>query len=216
MGTFGLGFQTMPMVFGKLPLANLLQFIWFFMLFLAGITSAISIQQPLITFCQDELKMRRRTAVFSVGVFLLVGSLFAVLGLAAGAVDEMDFWGGSLFLIVGGGLQAFLFAYVLREEGWKLMLEGSQLRVPRWMRWVMKWVSPWYIVVMLVAWLATDGMDVITLAHVAPESMVTFLGISFKQTTFIWLTRGFLVGIAVFINGVVWYAWKSGRAVRHG
>ena len=216
MGTFGLGFQTMPMVFGKLPLANLLQFIWFFMLFLAGITSAISIQQPLITFCQDELKMRRRTAVLSVGVFLLVGSLFAVLGLAAGAVDEMDFWGGSLFLIVGGGLQAFLFAYVLREEGWKLMLEGSQLRVPRWMRWVMKWVSPWYIVVMLVAWLATDGMDVITLAHVAPESMVTFLGISFKQTTFIWLTRGFLVGIAVFINGVVWYAWKSGRAVRHG
>ncbi len=212
MGTFGLGFQTMPMVFGKLPLSSFLQTIWFLMLFLAGITSAISIQQPLISFCEDELQMRRRTAIFSVGLFLLVGSVFAVFGLAAGAVDEMDFWGGSLLLIVAGTMQAFLFSYVLRNEAWQLLLEGARIRIPAWMRFVMKWISPWYLVIMLVAWLMTDGWKVISMANVPAGATVNFLGAEFSQVGFVWATRGFLVAIAVFINLVVWYAWKSGKA----
>lgn len=214
MGTFGLGFQTMPVVFGKLPLSSFLQFIWFFMLFFAGMTSAISIQQPLISFCEDELQLKRRTAICSVAIFQLVGSLLAIFGLAAGAVDEMDFWGGSMLLIIGGTLQAFLFAFVLRDEGWKLMMEGSHLHIPAWVRFVMKWVTPFYLVAMLFAWLVTDGWAVIALSNVDSAATVTFLGSTWSQVGFIWFTRGFLVAAALFINGVVWYAWKSGRALR--
>lgn len=214
MGTFGLGFQTMPVVFGKLPLSSFLQFTWFVMLFFAGMTSAISIQQPLVSFCEDELQMKRRSAISSVALFQLVGSLLAIFGLAAGAVDEMDFWGGSMLLIIGGTLQAFLFSFVLRDEGWKLMMEGSHLHIPNWVKFVMKWVTPFYLVAMLLAWLVTDGWGVIILKNVDPKAMVTFLGSEWTQTSFIWFTRGFLVLSALFINGVVWYAWKSGKALR--
>ena len=54
LGTFGLGFQTMPYVFGTLPFGGFLQTVWFAMLFFAGITSAISIIQPLISFCEGR------------------------------------------------------------------------------------------------------------------------------------------------------------------
>lgn len=214
MGTFGLGFQTMPMVFGKLPLASLLQFVWFLMLFLAGITSAISIMQPLVSFCEDDLRLSRSRSILAVGLFTLAGSLLAVFGLAAGAVDEMDFWGGSLLLVVVGTVQAFLFAHLLRDEGWKLMLEGSHLRVPLWMRFTMKWITPFYLLAMLVAWVFTDGWAVITLRNVEAGATVTFLGMTCNQVGFIWATRAFLVAVVLFINGVVWYAWKSGRANR--
>lgn len=208
MGTFGLAFQTIPIVFGKLPFSEQLQSIWFLMLFFAGMTSAISIQQPLISFCEDELQIRRRYAIIAVALFLLTGSLFAIFGLAAGAVDEMDFWGGSLLLIVGGTLQAFLFAYVLRDRGWALLLEGAQVRIPKWIRFVMKWITPWYLVIMLTAWLATDGWKVIALSQVDPDATVEFLGSTWLQTHFIWFTRGFMVSAALFINLVIWYAWR--------
>jgi SNF family Na+-dependent transporter len=45
-GTFGLGFSTLPVVFAHMPLGNLVGAVWFFMLFLAAITSSISMYQP--------------------------------------------------------------------------------------------------------------------------------------------------------------------------
>jgi len=37
-GTFGLGFQTLPLVFDRMPLGQLFGFLWFFLLFIAAIT----------------------------------------------------------------------------------------------------------------------------------------------------------------------------------
>ncbi|MDH4262958.1 MAG: sodium:calcium symporter, partial [Spirochaetia bacterium] len=45
-GTFKLGFVTLPVVFEYMPLGNIMGFIWFFLLFLAAITSSISMIQP--------------------------------------------------------------------------------------------------------------------------------------------------------------------------
>ena len=67
MGTFGLGFNTMPIIFGHLPLPQFLQFIWFLLLFLAGVTSSISLLQPPVSLplsclqpCQTAASRSRR------------------------------------------------------------------------------------------------------------------------------------------------------------
>jgi SNF family Na+-dependent transporter len=52
-GVFDLGFVTMPLVLNKLPLAQLFGFAWFFLLFLAGVTSSVSIAQPAVAFLED-------------------------------------------------------------------------------------------------------------------------------------------------------------------
>ena len=113
LGTFGLGFQTMPFVFGQLPFGGFFQTLWFAMLFIAGVTSAISIIQPLISFCEDDLKFSRKGSITATGTVTFLGGLVGIFGLAAGAVDELDFWGGSFLLVVLGTIQAFIFSFVL-------------------------------------------------------------------------------------------------------
>ena len=215
LGTFGLGFQAMPIVFGKIPLGNIFQFLWFAMLFSAGVTSAISILQPLVSFCEDDLKFSRRSSVTAVGVLTFLGAFIAVFGLSAGAVDEMDFWGGSFMLVLFGTIQAFLFSYVLgMDKGWELMNEGASFRLPAWFKPIFKYVTPFYLAILLIAWTATQGWDIIALRNVSRTAMVSFCGIPFRQVTFIWISRGFLVLTAIFINVCIAYAWKSGRATR--
>jgi SNF family Na+-dependent transporter len=209
MGTFGLAFQTMPIVFGKLPLPDLLICLWFFMLFLAGITSCISIQQPLIAFCEDDLSWSRRRSILLVGLFSFLGSLVAVFGLAGGAVDELDFWGASFLLVVSGTLQAFLFAFVLGEEGWELLNEGAKRRLPRWIWWVMRWVTPFYLLVMLVAWTIHDGWRTIILQDIDSAASVTLLGYSVNHLAFLWGVRGFLLLILVLALLIIRHAWRK-------
>ncbi|HPP12667.1 MAG TPA: sodium-dependent transporter, partial [bacterium] len=92
-GSFDLGFVTMPLVLKTIPLGQLFGFLWFSLLFLAGLTSSISLAQPALAFLQDELGLSRRQAVviFALGTFALCH--FAVILLGRGVVDELDFWG---------------------------------------------------------------------------------------------------------------------------
>ena len=92
-GVFNLGFVTMPMVLNKLPLAALFGFFWFALLFLAGITSSVSLAQPAVAFLEDEFDINRKKAVkiFAIVSFLLCQP--AIFFLKNGVVDELDFWG---------------------------------------------------------------------------------------------------------------------------
>jgi SNF family Na+-dependent transporter len=116
-GTFGLGFNTMPVLFGKMPAGSLLQFIWFMLLFFAGITSSISIIQPAVSFLEDEIGWKHGKSVLTVAGFSLVVCLVAVFGLSAGSIDELDFWGGTFSLVVFGTIESILFAWMI-TDGW--------------------------------------------------------------------------------------------------
>ena len=226
LGTFGLGFQTMPYVFGTLPLGGVLQTVWFLMLFFAGITSAISIIQPLISFCEDNMKFSRKKAVGVVGAITFVGSLTAVFGLAAGAVDELDFWGGTFLLVVFGTIQALVFSFVLGRRpsaikpgdsvAFALMHDGSRPSLPRFFRPVIRYVCPAYLVVLLVAYLFTDGIPVILLSNVPADAKVSFLGGEFSQVGFTWAFRGFLLLVVLLLNLAIFRAWRKGGTAERG
>ena len=198
LGTFGLGFQTMPYVFGTLPLGGILQTIWFALLFFAGITSAISIIQPLISFCEDDLKFSRRKSVTTISTITFIGGLTAIFGLAAGTVDELDFWGGTFLLVVFGAIQALVFSFILGRqkvktddggedsEAFALMNEGSQLKLPRFFRPIIQYVCPAYLIILLVSFTLTDGLPLITLSNIPADAKVTFLGTEFSQLYFTW------------------------------
>ena len=228
LGTFGLGFQTMPFVFGQLPFGGFFQTLWFAMLFIAGVTSAISIIQPLISFCEDDLKFSRQTSISTVGLVTFLGGLVGIFGLAAGAVDELDFWGGSFLLVVLGTIQAFIFSFVLGRrksnvigedgkpecEAFALMNEGAALKLPRFFRPIIMYVCPIYLAVVLVAWIIHDGMGVLLLSNVPADAKVTFLGSEFSQIGFTWGVRGFLLALVVLLNIAIYYAWKKNGPAR--
>ncbi len=220
LGTFGLGFQTMPFVFGQLPLGGFFQTLWFAMLFIAGVTSAISIIQPLISFCEDDLKQSRKGSITTVSVVTFIGGLLGIFGLAAGAVDEMDFWGGSFLLVIIGTIQAFVFSFVLgrqkstdgKEESlaFELMNDGAAMKLPKFFRFILRYVTPLYLAVVLVAWMIHDGMDVVLLKGVSADATVTFLGMQMSQIGFTWGVRGFLFLAALLLNVAVFFAWRKG------
>ena len=77
-GTFGLAFNTLPIVFQNMPGGRLFGFLWFFMLFLAAITSSVSLLQPVIAFLEEALNVTRRTSVTILAVVTLLGNLFVI------------------------------------------------------------------------------------------------------------------------------------------
>ena len=227
LGTFGLGFQTMPYVFGTLPLGGALQALWFALLFFAGITSAISIIQPLISFCEDDLKFTRKKSVTTISIIIFIGSLTAIFGLAAGTVDELDFWGGTFLLVVFGAIQAIIFSFVLGRRksqivqpgesvAFALMNEGAQLKLPRFFRPIIQYVCPAYLIILLVSYTFTDGLPLITLSNIPADAKVTFLGSEFSQLNFTWGFRGFMLLLVVLLNIAIAYAWRKGGTAEMG
>ena len=227
LGTFGLGFQTMPYVFGTLPLGGALQTLWFALLFFAGITSAISIIQPLISFCEDDLKFSRKKSVTTISTIIFIGSLTAIFGLAAGTVDELDFWGGTFLLVVFGAIQAIIFSFVLGRKksqivqpgesvAFALMNEGSQLKLPRFFRPIIQYVCPAYLIILLVSFTFTDGLPLITLSNIPADAKVTFLGGEFSKLHFTWAFRGFMLLIVLLLNIAIAYAWRKGGTAEMG
>jgi len=227
LGTFGLGFQTMPYVFGTLPLGGALQALWFALLFFAGITSAISIIQPLISFCEDDLKFTRKKSVTTISIIIFIGSLTAIFGLGAGTVDELDFWGGTFLLVVFGAVQAIIFSFVLGRRksqivqpgesvAFALMNEGAQIKLPRFFRPIIQYVCPAYLIILLVSYTFTDGLPLITLSNIPADAKVTFLGTEFSQLYFTWGFRGFMLLLVVLLNIAIAYAWRKGGTAEMG
>jgi SNF family Na+-dependent transporter len=151
---FGLGFNTLPVVFNYMPLGRLFGFLWFFMLFLAAITSSLSMLQPAIAFLEEGLGIGRRAAVAILGLITSMGSLFVIY--FSGdllALNTMDFWVGSAMIFVLATVQVILFSWVFGvEKGCAFAHEGAQMRLPRGFKFVIKYVSPLYLLTVFGFW----------------------------------------------------------------
>lgn len=157
-GTFNLGFVTMPLIFEQLPVGNLFGAAWFLLLFLAGITSSISLAQPAVAFLRDELGITRRKAAILFIVVTFVMCQPAIFFLGNGVVDELDFWGGTFCLVLFATIETFLFGWFFGiDKAWTEMHYGADLRVPRLYRYVIKYVTPIFLLVILSAWFLQRG-----------------------------------------------------------
>lgn len=94
-GAYHLGFVSMPAVFSFIPLGNVFGFLWFALLFFAGITSIVALTQPAIAFLEEEFCMEKKKAVWCVGGFLFISGHIPIF--MRGTLDELDFWAGTFF-----------------------------------------------------------------------------------------------------------------------
>ena len=152
-GTFGLGFTTLPVVFAQMgPFGSLIGAVWFFMLFLAAITSSISMYQPSLAFFQEALGWTRgRATGLMVGV-CLVGS-FCVMYFSRGSIflGTLDDWVGTFLIFVLAMVQIICFSWIFGiDRGWKEAHEGAHIRMPRIFRFIMKYVAPVYLLVVFL------------------------------------------------------------------
>ncbi|MBN1962458.1 MAG: sodium-dependent transporter [Deltaproteobacteria bacterium] len=176
-GVFNIGFVTMPLILNQLPLAGFLGFLWFFLLFLAGITSLISIMQPAIAFLEDEFNINRKKAVFIFGSIAFILCHFPIFMLQNGVVDELDFWGGTFFLVLFATIEVILFAWILGiDKAWDEMHHGADLRVPKAYKFIIKYVTPVFLLIILSVWLWQEWLPVILMKNVSDTNKPFVLG----------------------------------------
>jgi len=150
-GTFHLGFITMPLIFNSVPAGGqAMGFIWFMLLFFAGITSSISLIQPSIAFLEDEMKFSRKKSV---------SVLFVLVFLVANAciffppvIDDLDFWIGSFGLVFLALVEIVIFFFFVGvDTGWKELNRGAEWRIPALFKYVVLFITPIYLLIILVS-----------------------------------------------------------------
>ena len=153
--TFNLGFMTLPMVFTNMPLGQFVGFLFFFLLFLAAVTSSLSMLQPAIAFLEEALAISRKASVTILGLITLMGTGFIVyFSENAKALDTIDFWVGSLCVFILATIQVIMFGWGMGiDKGYKELHCGAEIKIPRFVMYIIKYVSPVFLLTIFTLWL---------------------------------------------------------------
>lgn len=155
----GLTFVTMPIVFSYLPWGNLFGMVFFALLFIAALTSSISMLEVVVAFLMEHAGLGRRGACAAAGAGLfLLGSLasLSMSGLPAlqwgsrNAFDWLDYVATNIMLPVGGLLTALFAGWVIwrvLQAQWHGKLKAGPLAT--WRRILIGVITPIAIAVIL-------------------------------------------------------------------
>ncbi len=203
-GAYDLGVVAMGVVFQGLPgpeiLGRLAAFLWFFLLFIAGITSSVALASPTIAFLQEELGFNRKNAVRIIGALGFGLGMFHVIFYHKGVHQEWDYWAGTFGLVVFATIEIILFSFVFGiNRGWDELHKGADLQVPRVYKFIMKWVTPLFLLILLTWWGATQAIDVLLMKNVTDASTIPYL----------WVSRLLMVGLVAVGLVLVRKAWSN-------
>ncbi|HET7275392.1 MAG TPA: sodium-dependent transporter [Longimicrobiaceae bacterium] len=200
-GSFDLGIVAMATVFQNLPggemIGRLMAFMWFFLLFIAGITSSVALATPAMSFMQEEFGFTRKRTALGLGAVVLLLGFANVWWLAGGFLDEWDQWAALGFIVF-----AFIEVWMIRlafgmDEFIDEMHIGADLRIPGFFRFTMKWITPLFLTGLLIWYAAESGLPLIMMAGVPAENVST-----------LWIARGFMVAMLLVGLWLINRAWK--------
>ena len=201
-GAFNLGFQALPVIFQKIPLGQIFGGMFFFLLFIAGITSSVAMTQPAIAFLEDEFKWKRQKAVKAVFAVLIACSAMVIAFFRFGFLDELDFWAGTFGLVVFAAIEIVLFSWVFTiKKGWQEMHKGADLKVPRVFKFVMTYITPVYLLVLLVIWTYQDAVKAFLMKD-KPEA----------DKPYLWGARVLIAALLLVMGLLIRKAWSKKKA----
>lgn len=156
----GLIFETLPLAFARMPFGAGFGTLFFVLVFVAAITSAVALIEPAVAFLSENLGLsRRRASVYSgFGCWLLgLGTVFSFQGGTEPArstrsfFEWVDFLTADLMLPIGGVLVALFAGWILPRQSSESELELGRA-YPFW-RLMIRWVAPLAVlVIFLRAW----------------------------------------------------------------
>ena len=190
-GAFNLGFVSLPAIFSNMEAGQFFGFLWFFLLFIAGVTSSVAILQPMIAFLEDEFGFSRKTAVWLTSVIVFVGAQAVIF--LAGFLDEMDFWAGTFFVIVLGLFEVILFYWIYdAKKAWEEINRGGLIKVPQIYYYIVRYITPLFLLLLLIGFVINN-----------------IIGAGGGKTTVIqWIARFYLLALYVFLAILVFIADK--------
>jgi SNF family Na+-dependent transporter len=241
---FGMAFQTMPYLFQQwgAVFGAIAGVCWFGLLFFAGITSSLAMGTPWMGFMQDEFGWGKIKGAVSFGFLALIMGLPTILFYRYGYFEEYDYWAGTVSLVVFALLEMILFSWVFgMKKGWAELNLGADIQIPHFYRWVMQYLTPLLLLMVLVGAMLTPADNDWILAFsnllngegwdLDPSSLVSKLSneelkmlivedlanaeLYSKKIMFSTLARFQLVLLFVFISLIVWYSGVKRKSTSH-
>lgn len=170
---FGLGFMVMPTLFANWGrLAPVAGFMWYGLLFVAAITSSLAMGQPIMSFLQDEFGFTRKKAAKALGAMILALAIPVAIFHESTFNADFDYWVGTFALVVFALLEAVLVGWVFgMDRAWAELNRGGQLKIPRIFYYLIKFVTPLFILTILAAYVFQPkaGWEVYTKSIVSGE-----------------------------------------------
>lgn len=139
----GLVFITLPHIFAQIPFGGVLAILFFFILFIAAITSSISLLEVVVAYLSEEFRIKRAWSVFA-GV-AGVACLSVLCSLSQGVLADVRIFGlnffdffdklsANIFMPLGGFLIVIFVGYKLGRKAFESELTNDgKLRVATWL-----------------------------------------------------------------------------------
>lgn len=155
----GLIFVTLPIAFGQMPFGDAFGALFFVLLSVAALTSAISLLEPTVSWLTERFNMTRGKACVVTGALLWVGGFGVVASLNIGAditiagktfFDILDYLTANWLMPLGGLLMAIFCAWVLKRSDMQEELAmGNGLLFNAW-TFTMRYVTPIAIIIVFL------------------------------------------------------------------
>ncbi|KAF0127976.1 MAG: sodium:neurotransmitter symporter [Bacteroidetes bacterium] len=217
-GGLGLGFKTLPFLFEQWgPLmASLAGLFWFGLLFFAGITSSLAMGTPVMGFFMDEFNWKRKNAAWFFGLLIFIFGFPTVIFFKYGVFDEFDYWAGTVALVFFALFEIILFAWIFGiDKGWQEIKTGADIRLPELLKYVIKYVTPIFLLVVFIGSLPgiwdklTNKALYSQLVGLSDPAMIHEVE---KTIYFVNASRLLLLLLFVGISFVVYKAYKKNYA----
>lgn len=201
-GSFDFGIIAMGAVLSNLPgpqfVGQILAFMWYFLLFVAGITSSVALATPTMAFIQEEFGVDRTKVALGLGAFALTLGFANIWWYNGGFLTEWDTWAGTYGLFIFAFIEVWIVRLAFGVDNlWEELHQGADLRIPEFFRFVMKWLAPAFITA-LALWYAVTAM--------IPEVMMR--GVAPEQYTGRWIGRITMLAIFALALFLIRKAWQ--------
>ena len=159
----GLTFITLPVVFAQMPAGAVFGFVFFALLFVAALTSAVSLLEVVVAYLVDEKRLTRKRAVASAAIVCLILGIPSAL--SQGAVDGLVIGGQSfldwaaqltdILLPLGGLLTSLFVGWVLGPRLVNEITNQGEVAFPLAKGWlfVCRFIAP-----VGIGWVLIAGM----------------------------------------------------------
>ncbi len=192
MEGYNIAFIAMPMVLEKMAFGSVFGALWFLLLFLAGITTILASCQSFITFLKDNFNYTNKKSTILTLLIVFILSLPPILWYNKGVFDEVDFWVGALFLVIISLIEVIMFAWIMGiDKAWEELNKGAKMKIPNIFKYVVKYVTPLFLILMLVSWSISDAPYFIAKANI-----------------YIWIERILIIGTFTFLSYIIYKAHK--------
>ena len=158
-------FITLPKVFASMGMGRIIGVVFFLLVLLAALTSAISLAESCVSTIEDQLGWKRNIASVVIGIIIVILGSFSALGfgmldfvqiLGMSILDFFDFLTNSLMMPIAALSTCILIVYVIGVD--KIIEEvetSSKFKRKGLYKFFIKYLAPICILVILVSSIAS-------------------------------------------------------------